>query len=79
MTELSFFFWLKGIFPVEISSIVIPNAYISLLLVNKGRVSAAFAFWALSAGFMISGAVHLQAPAVLMDVNSDGSMINAKP
>ena len=30
-------------------------------------------------GFMISGAVHLHAPAVLVDVNLRGSMTKAKP
>ena len=57
--------------------IVMENAYISLSFVNKGGESSVIALS--SGGFIISGAVHLQAPAVLIDVNSEGSMMNARP
>ena len=53
------------------------NAYISLSFVNKAGESSVIALS--SGGLMISGAVHLQAPAVLIDVNSEGSMMNARP
>lgn len=94
MTELSFFFWLNGIFPVKIyviacqmanrcgltkwartSRMSMSNAYISVATVN----SAYGSFSMSSEGLMSSGAVHLQAPAVLTDVNSEGSMINVRP
>jgi len=59
------------------SSTVIANAYTSLSVVNNAV--EVFVDVASSGGFMISGAVHLQDPAVLIEVKSEGSMINARP
>ena len=56
---------------------VIAKAYISLAVVNKTGGSSASKVS--SEGFMTSGAVHLHVPAVLVDVKSDGSIMNTKP
>jgi hypothetical protein len=55
---------------------VMPNAYTSLAIVNIGGGSSNSDS---SGGFITSGPVHLQVPAVLTDVKSVESMINARP